>query len=116
MEEETFKRLRRIPLDELIERLREVKPFVLPPDPFNGPRHSPKNRLQIDVSTFTKRVQVIEDAGWTVEDLDRELEKQFVLDWVNEFNQNITVPQEVLDSARRYFPHVKFIPARIELE
>lgn len=116
MEESTFNRLRRIPLDELIGRLREVRSTALPPCPFSGAQHSAKSKLNIDVSTFTKRVQVIEESGWTVEELDRELERQHILDWVDEFNQNITIPAEVLDSARRHFPNVKFIPARIELE
>lgn len=116
MEESTFNRLRRIPLDELIERLKAVRSTALPLCPFNGAQHSAKSRLQIDVSIFTKRIQVIEESGWTVEELDRELEKQHILDWVTEFNQNITIPNEVMDSARRHFPNVKFIPARIELE
>ena len=117
MEENTFNRLRRVSLEELVERLQNIPRSHFPPCPFTGPQNTPKNRLMnMDVLALVRRVQVIEESGWTVEELDRELEKNMVIDWVTEFNTSITIPQQILDSARRYFPNVRFIPAKIELE
>lgn len=117
-ETDTFKRLRRIPHDEMAKKI-DIKNFKAPVSSAYK-----LGQLVVESSQFYNReltihfwrIKTFEENGWTFEDFMLESEKKAILEQVAEFNKENQIPQELIDRARTFFPNVKFVHAHVELE
>ncbi len=119
-EEKTFRHLKRIPYDEMHKKIREF---------YNDGANqmSPMYRLGHTVVEGKKYydpiivrhyglIKVLEISGWTLDEYAYEMEKQAVIQQVKEFNENLEFPIEIVERAKQFFPNIKFIEAKLELE
>lgn len=118
-EEDTFRKLKRIPFADMHQQ-------VL--DSYNSPPSiSPVYKLGSSVVERSKFyhpmmnrhfdfIRILEEGNWTVDDFAFECEKKAIIEQVEEYNQSIEFPQDVIDRAKQFFPNLKFTPAKLELE
>jgi hypothetical protein len=115
---DTYRTLRRIPLDEM-EALVEINNFkssVPPVYRLGGGSHDSSTYYRRDLEIQNWRNKLLEKNGWTFDEFVIELEKRAILVQVAEFNRENHIPYEIMDRAKQYFPNVKFVHAKVELE
>jgi len=113
-EEQTFNKLRRIPLEDMLVLLSNAN---LPPPLFTlGSRIYERSDFYNEMNFELEKIKMLKDNGWGIDDFYIELEKRSILKIVKEYNNSLIFPQELLDRITRSFPNAKFIPAKIELE
>jgi len=115
---DTYKTLRRIPLEEMeaLVEVKNFKPTVPPVYRLGGAGHDASEYYRRDLDIQTWRNKLLEKNGWTFEDFVVELERRAIVLQVAEFNRENQIPYEIMDRARQYFPNVKFVHAKVELE
>lgn len=117
-ENDTYKVLRRIPLEE-IEALVDINNFksTVPPVYRLGTgAHDSSSWYRRDLEIQAWRNKILEKNGWSFEDFVVALERRAIVLQVAEFNKENQIPYEIMDRAREYFPNVKFTHAKVELE
>jgi len=119
-EEKTFRHLKRIPFDEMGQKVRDFNN-----DSMN--RMSPIYKLgnvviesKVYYDPMIVRhyglIRLLDIGGWTLEEYAHEMEKQAVVQQVKEFNESLEFPTEIIERAKQFFPNVKFTEAKLELE
>ena len=117
-ENDTYKVLKRIPLDEM-ESLVDINNFratVPPVYSLGGGAHDSSTFYRRDLEIQVWRDKILKKNGWTFEDFVIELERRAIVLQVAEFNKENQIPYQIMDRARQYFPNVKFVHAKVELE
>ncbi len=118
-ENDTYKVLKRIPLDEM-ESLVDINNFKSNVPPVyrlgTGSAYDSSTWYRRDLEIEAWRNKILEKNGWTFEDFVIELEKRAIVLQVAEFNKENQIPYEIMDRARQYFPNVKFVHAKVEIE
>jgi len=113
-EKQTFDKLRRCTLDEMTDKLSNIK--KLSPMFMFGTVVHERTDLFPELSYNLEVIKTLESNGWTVEDFYLATEKKYITNIVDRYNTEIQFPQELLDRALRSFPDAKFTHAKIELE
>ncbi len=109
-----IKKLKQLPVDDMLEKLSEIK---RPPSSFMmGSQAYTRTDYYPEIQFHLERVALLEKHGWTHEEFHTELEKRSIIAIVNEFNEQLVFPKEILDRALRFFPNAKFTQASITLE
>jgi hypothetical protein len=112
--EDTFDKLRRIPLDEMEELFsnvtRSISQYQWGNNVYDGRDFYP------DIVLATERSVLLEINGWTMQEFYLELEKNAIRHAVNEYNKSVALPADIVDRARRVFPHATFTSPQITLE
>lgn len=113
-EDKTFNALRRIPVEDVLILLSDIKHpvasrFIL------GQHDCIRADYFEDIAFHLERVKIIEESGWTVMDFFLALEKRSIVNLINDYNASISFPQELIDRAKRSFPNLKFVHAKIDL-
>lgn len=119
-EDDTYRRLVRIPFDEMYERVKDIMDH----DPT---KISPVYKLGNVVVERTKfyhplvvrhyaYIKELEKGNWTIEEFSIECEKKAIIDQVKEYNSSVEFPAEIIERAKEFFPNLKFTPAKLELE
>jgi len=116
-EENTFNVLKRTPYHEMMTILQN-QPSPIVPRPvihING--------IMIEQSSFYIQmmrnhhfIMILEENGWGYEEFLEEMEKVTIMNHIHAYNDSIEFPSGIIDHARKYFPNIKFTPAKIELE
>ncbi len=109
-----IKKLKQLPVDDMLEKLSEVR--KLPSSFMMGSQAYTRTDYYPEIQFHLERVALLEKHGWTHEEFHIELEKRSIISVVNEFNEQLIFPQEILNRALRFFPKAKFTPASITLE
>lgn len=119
-EDDTYRKLVRIPFEEMYERVRNIMdndPTKISPVLKLGnvviERKKYYHPLVVRHYAYIKE---LEKGNWTVEDFSIECEKKAIIDMVEEYNQSIDFPAEIIYRAKEFFPNIKFTPAKLELE
>lgn len=117
-EHDTYKTLRRIPLAEIEEKIdiKNFKPSVPPVYKLGVSTFDSSSFYRRDLEIQQWRNKILEQHGWTFEDFVTEVERKAIVDQIAEFNKENQIPYEIMDRARQYFPNVKFVHAKVELE
>jgi len=117
-ENDTYKVLKRIPLNEMedLVDINNFKSAVPPVYRLGGSAHDSSTYYRRDLEIQIWRNKTLEKHGWTFDEFVTELEKRAILVQVAEFNRDNQIPYEIMDRAKQYFPNVKFVHARVELE
>lgn len=113
-QQKTFDKLRRIPFAEMLDKLTNMK--MPPPLIQVGGKILERHSFYKDTSKFFDQLRLLAENGWDFEEFALELEKKTIRDLVDECNNSISFPQEMLDRAKVFFPNVCFTPAKITLE
>lgn len=119
-EEDTFRKLVRIPFDEMYERVINLLDN-------NTTGISPVYKLgsvMVDRNAFYHPLVVrhyayikeLESGNWTIDEFTIECEKYAIKQQVQIYNESIEFPVELIDRARQFYPNIKFTPAKLELE
>ncbi len=112
--EKTFKKLKQIPLEDMIIKLDGItRP---PPIYFLGSKEFTRNDYYSDLQFYFQRIRTLEENGWTVEEFLLTLEKRSIVAQIDEYNRQFPFPAELLERARIFFPNLHFEPAKINLE
>ena len=113
-EEQTFDKLRQLPIDKMLDMLGDIEK----PSPIYSLGHSahPRTDYYSDIQFHLERIKLLEDHGWKYEDFLLALEKRSILEQIKDFNDNNQFPSELVNRAKRFFPNAKFTQASIELE
>lgn len=69
-----------------------------------------------EVSFYLERIKILKDNGWEPDEFYLELEKKTILDIVQQYNDHIEFPGEILDRVKRIFPNAVFTKAEIRLD
>lgn len=114
-EEQTFKMLKRIPVNDMIILYEEAQHTMSPL----------LATSQMTFETYAFRLRALEvhimrdkllkENGWTVEEFFAAVEKQAIIEEVEKLNAAIQFPQEIIDRAKAIFPNMVFTQAKIEL-
>jgi hypothetical protein len=113
-EQKTFNKLRRPPLQEMVEILQNIK---LPPPMFSlGGSVCERKDYFSEVNFYLERIKLLKDNGWDPEEFYLELEKRSIFEIVREYNQSVEFPTEILERVKRIFPDAVFTKAEIKLE
>lgn len=114
-ESETFNKLRRVPMSEMVQKLNDQ---VLPASVIGlGSVIQEIPELQTDLVRFQMREKLLTECGWTADEFILELEKMTIGRIVNEFNsKQVVYVKELIQRAKVYYPNAIFTPARIDLE
>jgi len=113
-QQDTFNKLKQIPIDEMIEKFSQVK--RLQPVYQIGNLNVDTRDYYSDMRFHLERITVLEEHGWDYKDFLLALEKRAILTIIKDFNDSMEFPQDLLDRAKRFFPNAKFTKANIELE
>ena len=114
VEENTFNKLRRLPVPEMLVLLNEIK---MPPPMFQISNVVyERSKFYNDISYHYEKVKLLERHGWGLEEFVLEIEKRIILEQVRLFNEDKKFPSEIIERAKRFFPNAKFTEASIELE
>lgn len=117
-ETDTFKRLKRISLSEMAQKI-DIKNFETPVAPTYN-----LGKLVVESSQYYNRelsihhwrIKLLEENGWTFEEFMLEQERKAVIEQIDEINKQMTIPSEIIDRAKVFFPNIRVIQARIEWE
>lgn len=114
-EKQTFNRLRRAPVDEVLKLLEDVK---RPSPVFTLGANSPYERSHFypEIVFYLERMALLKEHGWEPEEFYMELEKRSITKMVKEYNDSIAFPREFIDRVKKIFPNIRFTPAILELE
>ena len=111
-EQATFDKSRQPPLDEMLDILALIKKThygIL----FGGVM-SHRTDHYAEIQFHLERVSVLKEHGWDYVDFQLALEKRSIVEQINEHNENIKFPDELVERAKRFFPNAKFTQAKIE--
>lgn len=112
--EDTFNKIRRIPLDEMEELFSNVKRgislYQWGNNVYDGRDFYP------DIVMATERSVLLETNGWTMQEFYLELEKNAIRYAVSEYTKSVKLPVDIVERAKRVFPNATFTEASIKLE
>lgn len=117
-EVETFRKLKQIPLDEMVEKI-DIKNFEPPmPHAYQLGSKIVDSALYYnrELQIHHWRIKLFERYGWTFDEFMLESEKRSIIRQVEEFNREYQIPQELIDRAHQLFPNARFVHASVELE
>jgi hypothetical protein len=114
-EKKTFDKLRRLPVQEVKDRISRGKNGI-PPVFKLGSSVVQRKDFFDDIHFYIETINILEECGWNPQDFYLEMEKEILIDLINEYNASIDFPQEIIDRATRVFPNAIFKPARIEFQ
>lgn len=118
-EDNTFKKLRRTPFSEMREVLDEglnKTPNTLQPLYKIGNREITRSTYYDNTMLRHYYLErILSEHGWTIIDFITETEKYAIKEQVEIVNQEFNLPNTVVERAKEFFPNLKFIPARLEL-
>lgn len=112
-EEKVFDKLKQTPLDEMCVLLENI---VRPPIMFplsNGVYD--RSNYYHDMTFVIDKINLLKQHGWAVEDFQLELERTAILGIINDFNDSLQFPQEIVDRAKKFFPNIVIRPATVDL-
>lgn len=119
-EEKTFRYLKRIPYDEISRKVHEFNldqaVNISPVYSLGSVTVERKKYYEPVIVRHYLLIKILEAGGWTLEEFAHEMEKQAVIQQVKEFNEGLKFPQEIIERAKQFFPNVKFITAKLEIE
>lgn len=113
----TYRKLTRIPLDEM-EALLDINNFKS-----LGPPCRAWGEYTYEIGAYWKRdleihrwrVSTMEQNGWTFEEFFLEIEKKNIQKLVNDYNARNAVPEDLLARIKEFFPNARLEPAKLEL-
>jgi hypothetical protein len=116
-EKKVFDVLRRkVSYDEMMEIWEKYHPTVNPVYQICSATFERKVNYP-DTTFIYEKMKVLEEYGWTLEDLAYESEKRAVQVAIDTMNAELSkVDQSVIDHARKFFPNLRITPPKIELE
>lgn len=116
-EDQTFNTLKRTPFKEMMGILENSGSRPAPPIFNIGDNmlstSSSQYRILMKLHSYKT---LLEDNGWEFEDFMKEIEKDTLLKNIDAFNSSIQFPTDLISHAKKFFPDIKFTPARIEFE
>ncbi len=119
-EEKTFRHLKRIPYNEMSQKISEFNshPSANLPPVYSLGSVTVESKKYYDpiIIRHYALIKILETGGWTLEEYAYEMEKLAVIQQVKEFNEGIEFPHEIIERAKQFFPDVKFITAKLEIK
>jgi hypothetical protein len=108
-EENTFNKLRRIPLAEIREKVRNMHESELG---YNGTFY--EQMLKDPGVFYFDLIKMMYEHGWTMEEYVKEIKKDQLRIAITRIN-NDSYTNAFFDEIKVYFPNMVFHPARIDL-
>jgi hypothetical protein len=112
---DTFKRLKRIPLQDMIQLYEAAQHSLSPLYTVAQTTFETYARRLRSLEVHRMRNKILEDGGWTVDELFAAIEKEAIIDEVAKLNASIELPKDIIDRAKAIFPDMVFHQARIEI-
>jgi hypothetical protein len=111
-EEQTFRKLRQIPFEEMEDLLKSI--------PQSPPVFSLGSMVfesrKPEIVRHYEQLRALDKHGWAFEEFILESEKRNIMKAIAIHNAENAFPIDLVNRAKEFFPNARFIQARIELE
>lgn len=117
-EDATYRKLTRIPLDEM-EALLDISNFRSLSTPIRAwGEHTYEAGIywKRDLEIHRWRVKTMKQNGWTFDEFFLEIEKRNIQRVVDDYNMKNSVPGDLMARIKEFYPNAKLVPAKLELE
>lgn len=117
-QDKTYNTIRRIPLDEMEKKIdiRNFNSFLPPVIAIGDFIADTATYYRRDFEIERWRKKLLNDNGWTLEDLSIALEKRAITNLISDYNSKNKIPPELLNRVKEFFPNARFSQARLDLE